>query len=166
MALVVAGYNDLLACPPLTRNTLPMAARAGGVYLFSEGERHLYIGRAKNVRERVQYHSLPSSPDAPFAFRRAREITGRLPTYRKQDSRAVLLGDPVFRAEYEAQKRWIATLVVRYVPVSDSTNQALLEIYASDVLETPYNEYAVKSAIFSGCESHPANRSLGRKQPG
>jgi len=32
-------------------------------------------------------------------------------------------------------------------------------------VESSINQYAVKSAIFSGCESHPANRSLGRKQP-
>lgn len=36
-----------------------------GVYLFSEGERHLYVGRSDNFRRRYGHHSNPGSNPVP-----------------------------------------------------------------------------------------------------
>jgi hypothetical protein len=52
-----------------------------------------------------------------------------------------LLADSSFLETLNAQKRWIESLDVRYVIEVDPTNQALLEVYASDVLQTPYNDF-------------------------
>ncbi len=141
MRTVVERFAQLTGSQPLSRNRLPSTIVGGGVYLFSQSQTHYYVGRAKNVRTRIMQHTRPSISDAPFAFRRAREIL-RLPaTYTTEGSRQQLLADTTFLATFLAQKQWIATLDVRYVIESDPTNQALLEVYASDVLQTPYNDF-------------------------
>jgi hypothetical protein len=49
-----------------------------GVYLSSEGDKHLYVGRSKDIRQRHKQHFALSSRlhDAPFAVLLARECTG------------------------------------------------------------------------------------------
>src|SRR4051812_24758599 len=120
MTIVAARFDELMACPSFTRDDIPASAKAGGVYLFSEGETHLYIGRSKNIQKRLLLHSRPGVVDAPFAFRRARYITGKGPSYKKEGSRLRLLEDDVFFAIYQEQKLWIAALSIRFVLEADS----------------------------------------------
>jgi hypothetical protein len=141
MQTVIARFGQLMASPPLSRNRLPNSIEGGGVYLFSEGSVHYYVGRSKCVRTRIMQHTRPSSLDAPFAFRRARQLLKLPATYTTNGSREQLLADSSFLETLNAQKRWIESLDVRYVIEVDPTNQALLEVYASDVLQTPYNDF-------------------------
>ena len=134
-------HGLLLGCRPLRKNRLPGEMGGAGVYLFSENDKHLYVGRSKEVRDRVMQHSRISVLDAPFAFKRTREALGKGATYRREGSRKQLLNDPVFAGELARQKQWISTLDVRYVHVDDPVTQAVLEIYSSDVLDTPYNDF-------------------------
>lgn len=71
-----------------------------GVYLFSENDRHLYVGRTNDVKACYGRHCLPGAHHgmAAFAFSRAREATGQLKaTYRAgEGGRAALAVDPVF----------------------------------------------------------------------
>src|SRR5690242_15654245 len=71
--------KDLLACTPLRRGLLPRDMPTSGVYLFSENERHLYVGRSNVLRKRYSRHCLPGAThrSAAFAFLLAREETGR-----------------------------------------------------------------------------------------
>jgi hypothetical protein len=141
MRTVVEKFAQLRACLPLKPDRLPSTIVGAGVYLFSQGQTHYYVGRGKNVRQRIMQHTRRSALDAPFAFRRAREILDRPATYTTEGGRKQLLSDAKFLATLQAQKQWIAELDVRYVIESDPTNQALLEVYASDVLQTPYNDF-------------------------
>jgi hypothetical protein len=114
------------------------------VYLFSEDNSHLYVGRTKNLRQRLQGHCTPSSThfSASFAFRIARQETGRLKaTYTAKGSRQNLVIDPVFGQAFETAKKRVSSMDIRYVEEVDQTNQALLEIYAATVLKTPYNDF-------------------------
>ncbi|MBN3033198.1 MAG: hypothetical protein JW873_03805 [Candidatus Saganbacteria bacterium] len=133
-------YRRLISSQPAERSKIPIK---GGVYLFSKGKKHKYVGRAKNLKRRVICHSMPSVKDAPFAFRLARKKTKRPPTYRTKGSRNELWKDPKFRAAYaEAQKK-IKKMDVRYVKEEKPINQALLEIYTAFALSTPYNDFEV-----------------------
>lgn len=117
-------------------------SKKGGVYLFSDGMTHLYVGRAKNLRRRVRGHSTPSSKDAPFAFRLAREKTNRRrATYRTEGSRRELLRDPEFVAAFADAKGRVRKMSVRFVVEEDAINQALLEIYVTLALSTPHNDF-------------------------
>lgn len=134
-------HKRLMQMEPVTRDELNDGNYAG-VYVFSEGLEHFYVGRSKHVRERILQHSRPCTVDAPFAFRLAREKTGMMkPTYREIGCRKYLRTHPQFRAAFLQAKERIRKMKVRCVQVEDSMTQALLEIYTSTVLDTPYNEF-------------------------
>ncbi len=125
-----AKFRSLLAMSPHTPASLPKQMCARGVYLLSEGRRHLYVGRSN--------HRM-----AALAFRLAREETGNLKaTYKKGNgSRAGLIENRKFLKAFVKAKARIRNMSVRFVEEADPTRQALLEIYVSIVLRTPYNDF-------------------------
>ncbi|MDO9022920.1 MAG: GIY-YIG nuclease family protein [Deltaproteobacteria bacterium] len=134
----------LLTMSPVKYRSLSPPLPNRGIYLFSEGDRHLYVGRTNRLRQRLAGHCLPSASHftATFAFRLARESTGRLKaTYKKEGSRAALLEDLAFKTAFTAGKARVAGLDLRYVEEMDPTRQAVLEIYVATVLGTPYNDF-------------------------
>jgi hypothetical protein len=115
-----------------------------GIYLFSENGRHLYVGRSNNIRQRLRLHCLPSSNDnqAAFAFRLAREHCGVLKaSYKPEGSRKHLMTQEVFCSAFEAQKARLRAMDIRTVGEDEPNRQALLEMYASISLGTPYNDF-------------------------
>lgn len=137
-------FRRLVAMTPVKYGSLPRHIPSRGIYLFSDGQRHLYVGRTNRLRQRLQNHCRPSGTHftATFAFRIARQDTGRVrATYRKAGSREALTNDPEFAEAFEAAKRRVATMDIRFVDEPDPTRQALLEIYAATVLGAPYNDF-------------------------
>ncbi len=137
-------FRQLVAMTPVKYGSLPRQIPSRGIYLFSDGQRHLYVGRTNRLRQRLQNHCLLSGTHftATFAFRIARQDTGRVrATYSKAGSREALTSDPKFAKAFEAAKRRVAAMDIRFVEEPDATRQALLEIYAATVLGTPYNDF-------------------------
>ncbi len=129
---------------PVKLSALPTVMPGPGIYLFSEGKRHLYVGRAKNVKERLRLHCRPSSShySATFAFRLARKATGKLKaSYTRAGSRAKLLGDKELSKAFDRAKERIRQMDIRFVAEADPLKQTLLEIYAAVALKTPYNDF-------------------------
>ena len=135
----------LLKMPPVIPEQLPSEMPRKGVYLLSEGERHLYVGRSNDIRGRIGRQSRRSATDrmAAFAFRLAREATGDLrASYKKgQGSRKSLMKDSVFVDAFTSGKARIRKMNLRFVEEADPIRQALLEIYVAVVLDTPYNDF-------------------------
>jgi hypothetical protein len=77
-----------------------------------------------------------------FAFRLARESTGSLvAAYTVSGSRAALCAQDEFGSAFVLAKERVRSMDVRYVEEKDALRQALLEIYVSIVLKTPYNDF-------------------------
>ena len=134
-------FEALLKMMPVKVATLPKEIPASGIYLFSEGSEHLYVGRSKRVRDRLRYHC-GTAPDASFAFKLARERVGKTKaSYSRADSRKVLLLDAAFREAYQAAKQRIRQMDLRFIAEPDTNRQALLEIYVTIALGTPYNDF-------------------------
>jgi len=134
-------YETLVAMEPVVANRVPSATPVGGVYLFSEEANHLYVGRTKRpIAKRVRYH-FSTAADCPFAWLLAREATGKKASYKQTGSRKDLLADASFRAQYEAAKKRIRAMSVRYVHEADPTAQALLEIYVAVATAARYNDF-------------------------
>ena len=138
------SFERLVSMPPTRiedlRPPLPLCC----IYLFSEGEHHLYVGRTRHLRNRLRQHSIPASQhnQAVFAFRLAREMTGKtVPSYATTGSRADLVLSPEFALAFTSAKERVRKMDVRYVEEADPLRQALLEIYVSVVLRTPYNDF-------------------------
>lgn len=137
-------FQQLLSMKPIKYCQLPRQLPKKGLYLFSEGENHLYVGRTNRLRERLRGHCTPSATHftATFAFRIARDETGFLKaTYKTEGSRASLVSHEVFGPAFVEAKARIAEMNIRYVEEDDPVSQALLEIYVATVLGTPFNDF-------------------------
>lgn len=139
---LVEKHEAMMAMTPIRRDDLPKGLPPAGVYVFSEGANHLYVGRTRRLRRRIIEHSHPKMFDAPFAFRLAREKVGKTKaSYTKKDSRKELLADPEFLQARLAACERIRAMDIRFAEEADPVRQSLLEIYSSVVLGTPYNEF-------------------------
>ncbi len=137
--------SRLLEMPPVSPISLPNKMFKRGVYLLSEGDKHLYVGRSNDIKKRIGRHCRPGATHrmAAFAFRLAREATGNLKaTYKKgEGSRTALMEDVTFVAAFNVAKERIRIMNLRFVEEIDPVRQALLEIYVAVVLNTPYNDF-------------------------
>jgi len=136
--------QQLLAMDPVTAQALPKEMPKEGTYLFSEGDRHLYVGRSRNIRNRIGGHSRAGATHytASFAFLLAREETGKTnPTYKSKGSREDLLKIPEFQEAFDRAKTRIRNMDLRFVEEKNSISQTLLEIYIAVSLSTPYNDF-------------------------
>lgn len=135
----------LLSMPPLKFGSLPRDMPTSGIYLFSESDCHLYVGRSNVLRKRYGRHCLPGAThrQAAFAFQLARETTGNLTaSYRPGNgSRKGLMQNLDFAEAFKNAKARIRGMEYRYIEELDQNRQALLEIYCAVVLGTPYNDF-------------------------
>lgn len=139
-----ASFERLMQMDPLEMSALPSRLPEKCIYLLSEGQSHLYVGRTRNLRARLRQHSIASARhnEAVFAFKLAREVTGQLTaSYSSERSRKALCAEPAFAEAFRQGKARVRNMDLRFVEEVDPTRQALLEIYASVVLQTRYNDF-------------------------
>jgi excinuclease UvrABC nuclease subunit len=128
--------------PSLKVKSLPVSMPKSGVYLFSEASDYLYVGRSRQLRNRLRGHCLSSSHHiATFAFLLARKETGLKATYTKKNSRAHLMEQEKFRKEFAKASKRTQAMDIRFVEETDPVRQALLEIYAAISLRTSFNKF-------------------------
>lgn len=138
------SFERLLAMEPL-RGVAPSRATTpkSGVYLFSEGDRHLYVGRSNRIAERYRLHCGLSAKEnqASFAWKLTAEVMAHKATYRKGEGRKDKILIPEFADAFTAAKARIRAMDYRFVEEGDQTRQALLEAYVCVALGTPYNDF-------------------------
>ena len=140
------AFGCLLAANPIAaRAALP---RTPGVYLFTEpGTGHLYVGRTRNLRNRIAEHCpgvIPRSrvPPATFAVKLARESTGLGPTYQRRGGlRDLFANHPEWRDAVATAVARIRKMEVRFVEESDPLRSTLLELMVAAELQTLYNSF-------------------------
>lgn len=138
------SFQRLMNMEPVTVATLPRETPQAGIYLFSEGDKNLYVGRTNTIKKRLQNHCRPSSGhnSATFAFRLTRQITGMTQaTYTAKGSRQELERDPIFSPVFIEQKNRVRNMNVQFVSEPDPMRQALLEMYVAVSLGTPHNDF-------------------------
>lgn len=129
--------EELRVCEPHRRDIPPAAPEESGVYLFTEGDKPIYVGRTRNFRRRWGEHTQPSSPEnkAPFAFNIARldasgdgfDITG---------PRKEVEARPGFRRYFLAAKLRVRAMDFRFVRIANPAVSSIFEVYASLSLGT------------------------------
>jgi hypothetical protein len=137
-------FHALMAMAPVRYACLPRLMPERGIYLFSEGDLHLYVGRTNRLRQRLAGHCRPSSNhfSATFAFRIAREETGLVKAaYSSEGSRANLVKDLTFGPAFVRAKTRLADMDLRFIEEADPIRQTLLEVYVAVTLKTPYNDF-------------------------
>lgn len=145
VAALKPKLDALLAMSPVKPSALPKEMPEAGVYLLSEGDEYLYVGRSNNIRGRIGRHCRPGATYrmAAFAFRLARHATGRLDaTYKSgEGSRAALALEPVFAGAFLEAKVRIRDMELRYVEEADPVRQALLEVYVALAVKAKHNDF-------------------------
>lgn len=110
-------FQKLNKMTPVHHGNSPSDMPESGVYLFSEGKKHLYVGRSRNIRNRYgQHHRLSSTHNsAPFAFLLAREATGQIEASYDSGSgnRKALMQDEDFKKAFEDAKARIKKMDFR-----------------------------------------------------
>ena len=138
-------FVALMAMTPVRYANLPRKMPERGVYLFSENDLYLYVGRSNHIRRRLAGHCRPSSShfSATFAFRIAREETGFIKaSYLPAGSRPALVKDLVFGPAFIRAKARIAKMDIRFVEEDNPIRQALLEVYVTVTHKTTrYNDF-------------------------
>jgi hypothetical protein len=122
----------------------PARLPVSGVYLFSEGNAPLYVGRTNHLSQRLGNHCRAGSKanQSSFAFRLAREAAGITEAaYSGDETRQALMMRPDFVAGFAAAKARLNQMQIRFVEERDQVQQALLEIYCAVALKTPYNQF-------------------------
>lgn len=137
-------FLQLIAMTPLKGTApVPIETPRSGVYLFSESDCHLYVGRSNRIAARYLLHCSPGAQhnQASFAWKLMAEAVGHKPTYRKGQGRADLILLPNYAEAFNNAKDRIRKMDFRFVEVTDQKRQALLELYASIALGTRYNDF-------------------------
>lgn len=112
-------FQALMSMMPVQYGRLPRLMPERGIYLFSDGDDHLYAGRTNRIRRRLSGHCRPSSThfSATFAFRMARQETGFLKaSYAREGSRSQLASDDVFGPVFSQAKARLATMDTPHYP--------------------------------------------------
>ena len=115
--------------------------KKAGVYLLFEDKNVVHVGRTRNLERRLRGHTANNHHSASFAFKRARRALGARTTYTTKGSRAALMKDPAFAAEFQNQLTRIRKMCFRFLEVSDSVSQYLLELYAHLEFALPLDEF-------------------------
>ncbi|MDP2919699.1 MAG: GIY-YIG nuclease family protein [Dehalococcoidia bacterium] len=115
-----------------------------GIYVFYENDNPIYVGRSKNIRNRLDQHCRNSSDhnSAPFAFNLAKEKYGL--KFDKTDgmSRKQLSTLPAFDKLFTLEKERVSRMKIRYIEVPDPHVQTIFEVYVALMLETTkYNDF-------------------------
>lgn len=136
------AFRQLVERDPfrLDRNPSPIRKGQAGVYCLYESDRALYVGRGRDLRQRLANHRSSSLTAASLAVKMAR-IEARQPARYTSETKAetLLTTCPPFKAAFERARARIQEMQVRYVEMNDGEDgvrQALLEIYAACELGT------------------------------
>ena len=126
---------------------LEMKACAGwkglpAIYVFYDADGEpCHTGRTRNLHGRVRAHTANSHNSASFAFKSTRHVLNLTATYKPDGSRAHLMSDPVFKAEFDRQRARIGQMKLRYVEIDCPIEQHLFELFAALRLGTSLTEF-------------------------
>jgi len=135
--------EELVSCAP-HRRVVDRAPTTPGIYLYSEGDRHLYVGRTRDLSRRWADHTRPSSSinSASFAFNIAKRATAK-EGVNVAIARLQLAVHPVFERAFIDAKARVRAMDYRFVRVDSAVLSTVGEVYAAMVLGTEgdFNEF-------------------------
>ncbi|WP_337968789.1 GIY-YIG nuclease family protein [uncultured Flavobacterium sp.] len=117
----------------LKRNELPTYR---GIYVFYENRKPIYVGRANNIRKRIQWHTRESSgsESASFAFNLAKMEYAKNSEIKQQ--RKQLMQIEEFIEIFRKHKLNLASIEFRCIAVENDILQTMFEPYLALKLGT------------------------------
>lgn len=136
-----AKLEELLKQEKVKISDIPTQPIVSGIYLLSERNNDLYIGRSVNIRRRLRLQAFGAHNQSSFAFLLARHKTGSETSYSGKGTRKELMKLKSFVNAFEEAQERIQKMDVRFVEESDPVKQCLLEVYAAIALKTEFNSF-------------------------
>jgi hypothetical protein len=134
-------FQRLMTSEPFRDKGTATQKSKAGVYAFFENGAAVHVGRTRNLGGRLRGHTIKSHYSASFAFKRTRRVRKVLATYVTAGSRAELVKEVAFEAEFVRQIGLVKLMDVRFVEIADPIARYLLELYAHLELELPLDEF-------------------------
>jgi hypothetical protein len=127
-------------CKVIDRRNLSNVPKRG-VYVFLENDKPVYVGRTNRMRQRLLEHGRSGAGhnDASFAFKLAKEKAQKLGIAKR--TRAEFIADEQFKSVFSVERDRVASMSIKYIEIVDPVDQYLFELYASEILQTPYNDF-------------------------
>ncbi|MBK6836520.1 MAG: GIY-YIG nuclease family protein [Bacteroidetes bacterium] len=126
--------NEFEKSSTIKREELP---KYRGIYVFYENDRPIYVGRANNIRSRIQWHTRKSSgsESASFAFNLAKmEFENNDETTKRK--RADLMAISEFREIFDKHKLNLSNCKIKCIEIENDALQTMFEPYLSIKLGT------------------------------
>lgn len=115
------------------------------VYLFCDGDAPFYVGRTKNLGQRLGQHcndgSQPNQSSVAFKLACERLQIVRQKYAKGEGWKSLMAKNLELEPEFKVWKAKMRGMWIRYVEEPDPVTQALLEIYCSVALKTPHNDF-------------------------
>lgn len=107
-----------------------------GVYVFYENRKPIYVGRANNIRKRIQWHTRASSgsESASFAFNLAKKDYGNKGEIKK--TRKELMQIEEFIEIFKSHKLNLSNIEFKCINVENDILQTMFEPYLAFKLKT------------------------------
>ena len=127
------------ATRPIVGTTYPQCP---AVYVFFERKKPIHVGRTNKLRRRILGHRGQSHYSATFTFKETRRLTNnRKASYKKTGSRVELMKNPLFRREFDKQRKRLHRFGIKFLVLEDPIDQYLLELYAALEYKTSLTEF-------------------------
>jgi len=137
VAQMPALLGALRAAPKHRVADHPSVPDTPGIYLFSEGDRPVYVGQSRKLRSRLKQHTGTTSKQnqASFAFNLAKREakSAGLDTKRW---RSVLEADADFGPHFDKARADVAAMKLQFIELADPITRTLFEVYAALALDT------------------------------
>lgn len=137
VARLPALLASLRAAPRQRLTAHPEVPNTPGIYMFSEGERPVYVGQSRKLRDRLGQHTGATRDhnQASFAFNVAKREAARHHVDVKR-TRALLQADSDFASHFDAARASVAAMNVQFIELADPIERTLFELYAALAFDT------------------------------
>jgi hypothetical protein len=126
-------YKEFKKSVLVKRNELP---KYSGIYVFYENGQPIYVGRANNIRKRIQWHTRESSgsESASFAFNLAKKDYAKKGAITKKRNELMKIDE--FIEIFRKHKLNLTNIDFRCIPIENDIIQTMFEPYLAFKLGT------------------------------
>jgi hypothetical protein len=146
VAQLPALLDALRAAPKHRVVDHPSVPNTPGIYLFSDGDRPIYVGQSRKLRSRLGQHTgaKRGHNQASLAFNLAKRdaASAGVNVHR---TRELLGADSAFTPHFDAARAAVAAMDVQFIELAEPVERTLFEVYAALALDT---------AEFNSFETH------------
>jgi len=128
---IPANFEALMAAPVHAYGDRSRFKKAGGIYVLIEDGEPVYVGRTRNLSQRLQAHISASHNSASYAVKRLRKRYGENATYKPEMSRQHITTVEPWRGRFLQEIEKIRQMQFRFLEVEDPVDQYLLELYTT-----------------------------------